>query len=84
MSFPFELPMLEMIETRSRTDGRCTDLFGNANIHVDLGPLRRKLNGLYMGIGCDTVHGFASNGFHASIAKLDLEHSVSCNERFSA
>ncbi|MBI1913358.1 MAG: hypothetical protein HYS12_01160 [Planctomycetes bacterium] len=84
MSFPFELPMLEMIEMRSKTDGRCTDLFGEANIHVDLGPLKRGLDGLYLGIGRDVVYPFTTNEVHSSFARLDLQHSVSCFERFSA
>lgn len=84
MSFPFELPMLDMLETRSKTDGRCTDLFGDANVHIDLGPLKPKLDGLYLGIGRDVIHSFEADGVRASVARLDLQHSIACFERFSA
>jgi hypothetical protein len=83
MSFPFELPMLEMLKTRSRTNGRCTDLFGDSNIHVDLGPLKPRLDGLFLGIGRDVVQSFGTNGINSSVSWLDLQHSVCCFERLS-
>lgn len=60
-SFPFELKMLEMLEIRAAT-GRCTDLFGDANIHIDLGPLKNEMDGLYLGIGKDSTISFETNG----------------------
>jgi hypothetical protein len=84
LSFPFELPMLEMLETRSRTDGRCTDLFGDANIHVDLGLVKKGLDGPYLGIGRDVVHPFNTNGVQSSVARLDLQHAICNYERFAA
>lgn len=83
MTFPFEPQMLEMLATRGKTDGRCTDLFGEANIHVDLGPLKRKMDGLYLGIGNDAVSTFETDGICNRLSKLDLEHSLNCLERFA-
>lgn len=45
MGFSFEREMLDMLETRTNTQGRCTDLFGDQNIHIDLGPLKPDLDG---------------------------------------
>ena len=83
MVCPFEPQMLNMLETKGTTDGRCTDLFGDANIHVDLGPLKRKMHGLYLGIGKDAVDTFETDGIRSRLSRLDLEHSVTCNERCS-
>ena len=80
-SFAFEVRMLEMLKTRGATDGRCTDLFGDANIHVDLGPFKLKLKGHYMGIGKDVTQAFRTNDFYSSLSMLDLEHSLNCFER---
>jgi hypothetical protein len=80
--FAFEVPMLDTFATRSKTHGRCTDLFGESNIHVDLGPLKRKLEGLYLGIGRDAVHEFSTNGVRSSISWMDLQHSAACCETF--
>jgi hypothetical protein len=81
-TFPFELQMLEMLQTRA-TSGRCTDLFGEANLHIDLGPLKCELDDLYLGIGRDTTISFETNGICSLLAQLDLEHSVCCFERFA-
>ena len=80
MSFPFELEMLEMLGTRGTTNGPCTELFGDANIHVDLGPLKR-MKGLYLGIGKDVIETYLTAGIHTSVSRLDLEHSLKCFER---
>ena len=81
LSFPFELKMLEMLEIRAAT-GRCTDLFGEANF-IDLGPLKSVMDGLYLGIGKDSTISFETNGIRSLLARLDLEHSVCCFERFT-
>jgi hypothetical protein len=80
--FQFEPGMLDMLATRNTTDGRCTDLFGEANIHVDLGPLKLKMDGLYLGIGKDAVSTFKTNGIRVRLSRLDLEHSLNCYEMF--
>lgn len=82
--FQFELKMLEMLQTRAATDGRCTDLFGDANLHVDLGPLKCGMDGLYLGIGKDGTMKINTNGVPCQLARLDLEHSICCFERFSS
>lgn len=79
-SFPFELNMLKVLEIRAAT-GRCTDLFGDANIHIDLGPLKNEMDGLYLGIGKDSTISFETNGIRSQLARLDLEHSACCFER---
>lgn len=81
MRFPFELKMLEMLQTRAAT-GRCTDRFDNKNIHIDLGPLKPRLDGLYLGVGADSTIDFKTNGVCSSLGRLDLEHSICCFERF--
>jgi hypothetical protein len=80
--FPFELKMLEMLHTRAATNGRCTDLFADANLHVDLGPLKYGMDGVYLGIGTDATLEFTTNGVSCRLARLDLEHSICCFERF--
>ncbi len=80
-SFPFEPLMLEMMATRCRTNGQCTDRFGDANVHVDLGPLKSGMDGLYLGIGKDSALDFDYNGRRCRISKLDVAHSVFCFER---
>jgi hypothetical protein len=82
--FPFELKMLDMLQTRSATDGRCTDLFGDSNLHIDLGPLKVGLDGMYLGIGKDDAREFNTNGVRCRVARLDLEHSICCFERFTS
>jgi hypothetical protein len=79
--FQFETQMQEMLVTRGATNGRCTDLFGDANVHVDLGSLKPKLDGLYLGIGKDAVVEFETNGIRCLVSRLDLEHAVHCFER---
>jgi hypothetical protein len=81
--FPFELKMLDMLQTRAATNGRCTDLFGNANIHVDLGPLKYGMGAVYLGVGKDTTIEFNTNGVRCQLARLDLEHSICCFENFA-
>jgi len=83
-AFPFELKMLEMLQTRAATNGRCTDLFGDANLHVDLGPLKCGMDGVYLGIGKDATMEFNTNGVRCQVARLDLEHSICCFERFAS
>ena len=82
LCFPFELNMLEMLETRA-VCGRCTNLFGESNLHIDLGPLKREVDGLYLGIGKDSTIDFETNGVRSSLSRLDLEHSVCCFERLA-
>lgn len=82
VSFPFEFPMLEMLQARSAT-GRSTDLFGESNIHIDLGPLSRDLDGPYLGVGRDAVIRFETNGITSDVSRLDLELSANCMERFA-
>lgn len=79
-SFPFELQMLSMLETRAAT-GRSTDEFGESNIHIDLGPLGI---GLSLGIGRDSTVAVGEGELSTSLAKLDVLHSVHCRERFTA
>jgi hypothetical protein len=83
MTFRFELRMLEMLQTREATNGRCSDLFGDANLHVDLGPLKSGTDGVYLGIGKDVPMDFNTNGVRCQVARLDLEHSICCFERFA-
>lgn len=78
--FRFETAILGMIETRNRT-GRCTDLFGDRNIHIDLGPLTPSLDDLYLGVGKDTTISFTIDGIESRIPSLDLIHSVNCQEQ---
>lgn len=78
----FERRMLDMLVTRGATNGRCTDLFGEDNLHVDLGPLKQKLDGLYLGIGHDAIVEFPQpDGRVVTLSRLDLEHSAYCFER---
>jgi hypothetical protein len=80
--FVFERPMLEMIKMRGATNGRCTDLFGDSNIHVDLGPLMLGPNRLCLGIGHDKGIEVTSMGHKMFLSMLDITHSVHCKERF--
>lgn len=82
-SFCFEREMVGLLEMRARTNGRCTDLFGEANIHVDLGPLKMLLQGLYLGVGCDAGKMVETDGTKMFLAQLDMEHSIQCKERRS-
>jgi len=81
IGFKFDVEMLQMLEMRSRTSGRCTDLFGDRNIHVDLAPL--GLEGLYLGIGRDAGDWKEINGVKFFGSRLDAEHSINCQERHS-
>ncbi len=81
MMFPFEPRMLDMLTTRGTTDGRCTDLFGPNNVHVDLGPLKPQMVGLYLGVGTDSTYRFTTNGITCHLSNLDLVHSINCLER---
>jgi hypothetical protein len=82
-AFSFELKMLAMLQTRAATNGRCTDLFGDANLHVDLGPLKNGMDGLYLGVGKDATREFNTNGVRCQVSRLDLEHSICCFENFT-
>jgi hypothetical protein len=81
MVFQFESAMLDLLKIRGKSDGRCTDEFGDSNIHVDLGPIKPLLDGNYLGIGKDVTHTFKSWMGERRISFLDLEHSLCCNER---
>ena len=81
IGFVFEREMLDMLEMRSKTRGRCTDLFGEENIHVDLGPLTVGLDGLYFGIGRDAGNWVETNKTKTFLSLLDQVHAVNCRER---
>jgi hypothetical protein len=83
VTFTFERLMLEMIKTRGATNGRSTNLFGAANIHVDVGPLRIGLGFPCLGIGEDEGISLQSQGHTMFLSLLDLMHSVHCKERFA-
>jgi hypothetical protein len=83
VGFRFEREMLNMLEMRSKTCGRCTDLFGEQNIHVDLGPLKVGLDGLYLGIGRDEGDLVETNRKRILLSRLDAEHALNCRERFA-
>jgi hypothetical protein len=83
VGFQFEREMLDMLDMRSRTSGRCTDLFGEENIHVDLGPLKVGLEGLYLGIGRDAGRWAQTNETKTYLSRLDLEHALNCRERIT-
>ena len=85
ITFRFEQEMLGMLLTKGATCGRCTDLFGESNLHVDLGPLKVELKQLYLGIGHDRGS-VVQTADHDSITNtklsfLDQLHSVHCFER---
>jgi hypothetical protein len=79
--FPFERQMLGLFKTRSETNGRCTELFGPANIHVELGPLKMKLDDLYLGVGIDLGRQVQTNGIVTFVSRLDHELACHCQER---
>ena len=81
VGFMFEREMLDMLEIRSETRGRCTDLFGEENIHVDLGPLQVGLDGLYLGIGHDAGNWVETNKTKTFLSLLDQVHAITCRER---
>jgi hypothetical protein len=81
--FSFERLILEMLKVRGATNGRCTDLFGASNIHVDLGPLRVGLGGLYLGIGEDEGITVESRGHRMFISHFDLMHCLRSKEWFA-
>ena len=83
VAFCFERELVGMLEMRAKTNGRCTDLFGNANIHVDLGPLKMLLQGLYLGVGRDKGMIIETSGWKTFLARLDQIHSMNCKERWS-
>ena len=80
MTFAFDTQMLEMLAVRGSTDGRCTDLLDEMNVHVHLGPLCDAKDELVMGVGKDTTHRFTINGVERNLARLDLEHALNCRE----
>jgi hypothetical protein len=81
LRFSFEREMVAMLVMRSNTLGRCTDMFDEKNIHIDLGPLKSGLSGLYLGIGKDIGTRFDANGTASFISQLDYLHAVCCQER---
>jgi len=80
-SFIFEREMLGMLRMRGRTGGRCTDLFGVANLHVDLVPLGGDLS-RYVGVAEDRR--MELDEVKMYLSPLDATHAVSCMERFEA
>jgi hypothetical protein len=83
LAFFFERAMLDMLKVRSKTQGRCTDLFGEENIHISLGPLKVELDGLYFGIGHDAGDWVETNKQRTFLSRLDGEHALNCQERFA-
>jgi hypothetical protein len=85
VNFKFEQAMLQMLDARSRTQGRCTDLLGDGNnIHIDLGPLKTLLDdGLYLGVGHDAGNQCNFDGVTTFVSVLDQIHAAHCQERNS-
>ncbi len=79
-AFNFEREMLGLLETRAATGGRCTDLFGDANLHVHLWPVETTV-GLCLGIGKDVGASVELNGVRTFVPRLDLEHALTVRER---
>jgi hypothetical protein len=80
-AFSFEREMLGLLETRAATGGRCTDLFGDANLHVHLWPVETTVDGLCLGIGKDIGASVELNGVRTFVPRLDLEHALTVRER---
>lgn len=75
LTFNFETPMLETLEIRGRTNGASTDLFGEKNIHIQLGPISGKL-GPYVGIATDkkiVKEGLCFNRIEEALVLYDRE-----------
>ena len=83
LGFSFEREMTGMLETRSATKGRCTDLFDNQNIHVDLGPINPGRSGMFMGIGVDAGNWRTFNDTKCFLSSLDVVHVMNCQERYT-
>lgn len=83
LSFRFEREMSGMLETRAATCGRCTDQFGDANIHVDLASLKSRFDQLYLGIGRDQGPVYDEHGVRSVLSQIDIEHSLHCFEQYS-
>jgi hypothetical protein len=81
LGFQFEREMLDMLNVRSRTPDRCTDQFGNKNIHVNLGSLQKGLSGLCLGVGQDAGNWAQTDDTLSFLSKLDQEHSMNYRER---
>ena len=81
IAFNFEREMLGLLETRAATGGRCTDLFGDANLHVHLWPVETTVDGLCLGIGKDVGASVELNGVRTFVPRLDLEHALTVRER---
>ena len=94
--FSFEREMTGLLETRAKTNGCCTDLFGESNIHVHLGPLTHLLDGTHFGIGkdagdyhgpdgkkCNPPNGQDDNILRTFLSRLDEAHSMVTEERFA-
>jgi hypothetical protein len=79
--FCFEREMMGMLEMRARTNGRCTDLFGSANVHVDLGPLKTLQDGLFLGVGHDAGITMKTEEGEVFLSALDVTHALFCQER---
>lgn len=84
LAFNFERQMLEVFKIRGVTNGRCTDLFGLANIHIDLGPLLLGLKHRCFGIGEDEGVVVESMGHKNFLPKLDIVHCIHCKERYAS
>ena len=76
--FLFERGMVEMIKIRGQTGGRCTDRFGEANVHIDLAPLGDGF-GEFIGVGKDVAAEL--EGTTMSVSFLDFTHAINCQER---
>lgn len=83
LGFAFEREMQGMLETRSRTKGRCTDLLGHSNVHVDLGPLKDDLKDPSVGVGRDVAYSVQTNDVTVELSRLDVEHALNCRERIA-
>jgi hypothetical protein len=70
-----------MLETKTRTEGRCTDHFGEDNIHVHLGPLTKIMPSLCLGIGRDNGDWCETGQTRQFLSELDAVHGLNCFER---
>lgn len=89
LGFRFEREMIGMLETRGQTEGRCTDLFGEMNIHADLGPLthndhgENKIENSYFGVGRDLGTRVQTDDTFTVLSRLDELHAMNCMEGYA-
>jgi hypothetical protein len=81
LAFNFDREMAGMLWTKGENRGRCTDLFGDANIHVNLGPLNVLFDDMFIGVGKDIESTFYVDGTPMAISHLDATHCINCQER---